>query len=69
MNDLDNLAWLDAGQQADAEYAAGQDKAASGQPFESCTTRRERDGWLDWRRAEDLAVDEAQYTPRPWRDF
>lgn len=67
--DLEMLAWLDAGQQDEAEYAAGENKAASGLPFDACKTRRERDGWLAWRRAEDLAVNAAQYTPRPWRDF
>lgn len=69
MDDLENLAWLDAGRQDEADFAAGEDKAASGQPFEACQNRYERDGWLACQRQKDLAVDEAQYTPRPGFDF
>lgn len=69
LNELELLAWLDAGQQADADYAAGQDKAASRKPFASCVGKHERDGWLAEMRAEDMAIDAAQHTPRPGFDF
>lgn len=68
-SELELLAWLDAGQQADADYAAGQEKAISGKPFISCANRHQREGWLAEMRAADVAVDAAQYTPRPGFDF
>lgn len=64
-NELENLAWLDAGQM----WGMGWDAAEDGKPFEACTTRVERDGWCEYHRQQDLAVDEAQYTPQPGIDF
>lgn len=55
-SELELLAWLDAGQQADADYAAGQDKAASRKPFASCVGKHERDGWLAEMRAEERST-------------
>lgn len=68
-HELELLAWLDAGQQADADYANGLAAAANGQPFDSCRNRHERDGWLAEMRQADLDVDAVQYTPRPGFDF
>lgn len=52
-------------------YAEGREAALAGEPFESPVLWSEahKDGWMDAMHAEDLAVDAAQYTPRPGIDF
>lgn len=63
--DAETQAWADAGMM----FIVGWDEAEDGQPFDACSTNAERDGWLAAKRQQDLAVDEAQYTPRPGIDF
>lgn len=43
--------------------------AEDGRPFDAAMTPDEMDGWCEYMREIDKAVDEAQYTPRPGFDY
>ena len=52
-------------------WQVGYDAAADGLPIDhpALWSSDHRDGWMAAMREADLAIDEAQYTPRPGIDF